>query len=524
MIPGAYILASGCAVRAFAGQEPRPSQTDRIQYLIGQLSTGDIRASDAHLWTWGSGSKGDEAAAELARIGAPAVDAVIPVLKDAQEWRRAFAVDILERIRDHRADAPLVQALKAEREPGVKAHIASSIGTLRIASAASELVKCLHDADSQVQAAAARALGKLRYAAAVPDLLALLGKGRIVHGGPIQFPEPTEEAYLALARIGSPARAPLFNSLKDPNPYTRAHAALALGECRDREAVPRILGLIPNIDDYVAGCAMRAAGKIGDPVAVPALLKVLSSRNDELKYYAAEALGSVGDVRAVSPLIKLLKADGLQGAAARALGGIRNDRAIDALIGVVKGNYDRLATDSWSREMLRGWAMESLSQLRAKRAIPTIMLSLADKRGDVRRSAMRALGRMKATEALSAINAHVHSSDDSLERFDAVEAVARISRPAGVALLRDANSRVRSAAAATLWKVKNAGIIDVLISALSDAEARASAISSLARAGAVRALPEISRYISDSDTYVRRGAVAAVADLQTLERGGRPDK
>src|SRR5262249_6915247 len=257
--------------------------------------------------------------------------------------------------------------------------------------------------------------------------------GPIGHGGPIVFPDAAEEAYRALAKIGKSACRPLINALKSPDPYTRAHAALALGEMHEKESTPTIVALLLESDTYVMLAALKALGLMHDRRAVESMLPLLKKEDPEIQCATAEALGAIGDERATLSVFDLLNDGVLAGCAVRALGGFRDNRAVDALIRVVRGQFDEKVQDSWSRKMIRFWATEGLAKAGARRSIQPITNLLASNDGDVRRSALRALGRMKATQALLAIRTRLYTSG---ETWEAAEAIGRISFSQGIALLQ----------------------------------------------------------------------------------------
>src|SRR5260221_12426423 len=109
---GAGWLLVGVTGGAF-GQADRkidPALEQRIVSLVAKLGPGHVN-TDANLKGWSDGSEANEAAAELARIGEPVVEYVLPVLNDKGRWRRGFTLGILEHGLDRRAVLPASQAL-----------------------------------------------------------------------------------------------------------------------------------------------------------------------------------------------------------------------------------------------------------------------------------------------------------------------------------------------------------------------------------------------------------------------------
>jgi HEAT repeats/PBS lyase HEAT-like repeat len=67
-----------------------------------------------------------------------------------------------------------------------------------------------------------------------------------------------------------------------------------------------IIALLDHKNHRVASSAAYALGEIRDKKAVPALIKALGNDRDHMRRIAAHALGKIGDRRAVMPLIDVL--------------------------------------------------------------------------------------------------------------------------------------------------------------------------------------------------------------------------
>ena len=138
--------------------------------------------------------------------------------------------------------------------------------------------------------------------------------------------------------------------------------------------------------------AVHALGEIKDRRAVPALIEAL--KNKDLKHAAVNALGNIKDSRAVPELIIALKDEGsaVRESAARALGRIKDPTTIDVLIKTLKDA-------EWNVRVNAVWA---LSQFKV-RAIPALIEALNDKNELVREGAASALGRTKNKETVTAL-------------------------------------------------------------------------------------------------------------------------
>lgn len=151
---------------------------------------------------------------------------------------------------------------------------------------------------------------------------------------------PGEQAALALASLGPPAFRPLANQLDNSNPSVRRNAAWAIGELTnmlpgDRsDAVPQLITLLGDSDDWVQMAAARALGELHDRRAVTKLVATLSDDNWRVRELVVWALSEMRDARAVTALCSVLLSDTraeVRRGAAEALGEIQSDEALPAL-------------------------------------------------------------------------------------------------------------------------------------------------------------------------------------------------
>jgi HEAT repeat protein len=164
-------------------------------------------------------------------------------------------------------------------------------------------------------------------------------------------PSPGEQAALALASMGRTALGPLMNQLANPNATTRRNAAWAIGE---------LTNMVP-----------------GDRApAVPQLINLLSDSD---------------------PWVRM--------AAARALGEVRDRLASSMLTGT-------LADSDWRVRRLAAWA---LNEMKEERAVPALSdLLLRDSRVEVRVAAAEALGEIRSSAALLALQRALNDADASV--------------------------------------------------------------------------------------------------------------
>ncbi len=150
-----------------------------------------------------------------------------------------------------------------------RAAAAEVLGVTVTRHALPELIALLGDPDAQVRAAAARSLGKLGHAGAVPFLLAGVGAEASV---------PTGDASIAITLIGPAAIPGLRAGLALPVQSARRMAAELLGRFGAADAVDDLCARM-HLDDssVVAAAAARALGRIEDPRALDDLREVVAS-------------------------------------------------------------------------------------------------------------------------------------------------------------------------------------------------------------------------------------------------------
>jgi beta-lactamase regulating signal transducer with metallopeptidase domain len=153
-------------------------------------------------------------------------------------------------------------------------------------------------------------------------------------------PSPGEEAAIALASMGRPSLEPLTNALNDANASVRRNAAWAIGELTNMHmsersrAVPLLISLLNDADEWVRMASIRALGEIRDERAVEKLINALSDAAWKVRELSAWALGEMKEERAVQALCKVLLEDiqaEARETAAEALGEIKSSQAVTSL-------------------------------------------------------------------------------------------------------------------------------------------------------------------------------------------------
>ncbi len=185
----------------------------------------------------------------LARIGSPAVEPLIKILKSDNWSEVSLAAQVLGSIGDKRAVEPLIELL----------------------SNSPSAVEDMYSRQWQILSAAATALGKIGSQQAVKPLIELL-----------------EE---------------------EKNQIVRKSIVFTLGQIREPRAIPILVKALSDPYYSVRYPAKDALVKFGGK-AVPYLIGNLENENILSRYLTVQALGEIGDGRAVEPLLRLSKTEG----------------------------------------------------------------------------------------------------------------------------------------------------------------------------------------------------------------------
>lgn len=217
-----------------------------------------------------------------------------------------------------------------------------------------------------------------------------------------------EERREALMRLGALHRAEASRealpALSDPVPIVRATAANALLSVPGDEAVPALVPLLKDQDEFVRREAAYALGQTRSRGAVPPLLERLTTDKSEgVQAAAAVALGMIGDESAIVVLAQVLG----PGSSSRTT---RKRKP--------KGN-----------EFVLTAAARSLGQIGSRAGLPALIDALSNdaQPNNVRREAARALGSIGDPSAVPALRVALTAPDPYLSQI-AYDALRKISK------------------------------------------------------------------------------------------------
>jgi HEAT repeat protein len=460
---------------------------------------------------------------QLAVVGTrDAVAALAALLPDAKLSHMArFA---LEPMPDPAAGDALRSAM-GQLHGNLLVGVINSIGVRRDSNAVAALSKRLSDADPQVAAAAASALGRIGTPAAATALRQGLAKA------PVSLRPVLADASLGCAEVfladnrRTEALA-LYDELRSADLPKRLQVAAMRGAILARQAqgVPLLLEQLRTADRDTAALALRVArelpgrdvtvalvaglsflpagkqallvqaiGDRGDPSALPAVLDAIKNGAPEVRMAAIRALPKIGDASSVPALLDAAAQKDLELAeAARTCLSTLPGQSVDTAL-VAKVNAGEQKT--------RQAAIDAVARRRVASAVPELFKASSDAEPAVRVAAVKALGDTVGLSDFSAL-ADLLGTARNADEFSAVEGALS----AACLRLPDKEACARK-------------LLAVL--AQAGAEAKRALLHVLSQAGGPEALQAVRAAAQGTNAQVRDTAIRALTDWANI--GAAPD-
>ncbi|HEU5153970.1 MAG TPA: HEAT repeat domain-containing protein [Gemmatimonadales bacterium] len=467
----------------------------------------------------------------LARIKDPrAVAPLVEALRKAEVWLAPRIADILGRHGEVVVD-PMIGFLTETTRHPARAWAANILGELRAPRAFPVLVQALGDLDDEVRAKAAGALGRLGDRRAITYLLDTLltdpapfVRARIA-GALGQFNEPEVIERLvralgdpawwvrmrsveALEQIGPVAESPLLLALDDPDPEIRIRAAVAL----ERLGVPA--RLISRIESGDLG--QDALGTL-TKFAVAGAREMLA---EHLHHPSAGVRGAVIDAVRVAQrrdlaaeLIECARQDPETAVRASALEALHS-------LGIPESVPAALDCLSDADPKVRAQAMSLLGDLGGQDLADVIRPRSSDPQPLVRAAAARALGLVRARDATEEFTRLLRDPEPHV-RAAAADGVAganaRVAAPVLTDLLGDTDPEVRLAVARALGALGDAAAVQPMLRTFRDADPtlRLTLIQSIARLDPAALEELIDLLLEAQDAPARVGVVETIGHLKS---------
>jgi HEAT repeat protein/cyclophilin family peptidyl-prolyl cis-trans isomerase len=302
-------------------------------------------------------------------------------------WPVAYA---LQRIEDRRALGALL-TLAREPDPYTRAFAAKGLGGLKDATAVPTLIELLGSGEMAVVVESVRALGRIGDAAstAAPMLLKML-----------QTKETSTHVRLEAVEALGAMKADgvydfMLDSLADSNPAVRAAALRATALLDPQQFLVVLSGLDPDPVWSVRAAIASALATLPAETAVPALMRMLDDMDQRVVPALLQALIAVRAPMVTEVLLRHLTADDIavRAAAAAGLGELKPPQAEQALAEAYEfGQRD-------SSFSARAAALGALAQYGAASATPVLRAALSDKDWAVRRRAAALLKQFEPAAA-----------------------------------------------------------------------------------------------------------------------------
>ena len=453
----------------------------------------------------------------LEQIGGTALDVVLPLTTHPDPNVRKFIVDTLGKLCDQRAVPALRSALR-DPDANVRASAAEALGALDAQDALPDLLAMLKDEEWVVFSVvdALGRLGCVESIGPLLELLRA-GAGPVRYAVIEALGRfPKAEACMAPMLELLPGADTDLKALLIKSVVSLASSCgydLTAGTARD--ALVAGLRAAAGADDpEIVLAAFKGYAMIGDPAGAEVIVKRLErtadspeETGDELFEEAAPALVRCADETTLmaaleSPVGRVAMT------AADALGALRSNIAVAALSRLVGTHADR---------EVRRAAVKALGMIGEATAVGAVIVALEDEVGHVRKEAATALGRLDDPVAVVPLCARLTIEPYPDVRATIVNALCAVPRPQViarfVALLKHDRDEVRESAARGLGKLRAPAASSDLRDAVNDPSwaVRAAAVEAVGGYPTAEAYDTLRLALSDDHEKVRLAAVRALA-------------
>lgn len=428
------------------------------------------------------------------------VDLLIENLRNRNTEVQAAAAEALGEIGDIKSIAPLISCLTYE-DANVRKAAAVALGKLGDTEAIGPLITSLNDKNEDVWNAIINALTAIGTAAVEP-LIAYVNL--LIENDPRVSKSTKVPKWMTVG---------VFNVQTEVDTSTRESITLhsiigaikALGKIKDDRAFASIIYFVEQRNYYLKQAGAEAIGDLGDERAIKSLQLLME--DTEFGYnaeFAGEALSKIGSA-AVEPLIAFLKHDNYQvrQSAIMALGNIGDSRAIKPLMELLK-TQDKYASEK---------TMVALSKLGPPVIEPLFTWLDAEERKlrDIAASILINMGDIPVKGLLT----HAQNNEGRV-KGEILKVLGSIPDPQVINLLISnliaSDQFVRDAAKIALKKIAS---IEPLVASLKDKnwELRKEVARILGLIGNSDAINPLKACLNDENESVRAQAVGALFRL-----------
>ncbi len=476
---------------ADASWRVRSAAADRIAQFAAPDTIGELM----QVLAVGPGVGAREAAAAaLARVGAPAVPALVERLAVDDPDLRQAAAGVLAAIADGRAVPPLTARL-ADADPNVRAAAADALGRIGGTAAVAALGAAVDSDDATLRLSAVEALGALRACLPIERIVQLLAD------------RPLRRAlYRMLGASEDPgAIAIVARGAGDPSRPAREAALGALGHQRARR----------DVSELAQALAEACAAAERDPGLVEAWAAALASEEPFVAVGALTALAAAGAARHAGRMAKLAEDERYRALVEEALERLPPGPELRAALADALPTLGQLA---------RTTALAALARIGSPAALESMVREASDRESYVQTEAIAALGRLRDTRAVAPLAGLLGAEDTAAAA--AATALVRIGQSGAAereAVLAAVRDRGEASPCSALYRVLGAlggpeDVAFVLAGLRAAGAAERAAAAGAARALAQRELfdartaPDLVAALSDPAWTVRASAARALAE------------
>lgn len=438
---GRYTALSPVLLQMLTG-DPHPAVRQTAALVLADLGEQNAAAPIARMLSAGDMSSADMLIEALARLKNPAgAYAVVPYLDSDMDQIRLGAVNALGEMKAVQAGPQvLARALQNSNRDRARTYC-MALGRLKPPGAEGYLLGVLRAGPADpATAAAILALGNVRSAAAVPELVRILAgsyaKGRenavpalIEIASPeaarLSFAhlehESSEVRYAAVDVISSVpwpgSAAEALRILEQKSQRGTGPASMILGRLKHRPAREKIEAALVDSGMADRENIARALGWLGMPESGPVLVRVLAESGGEGRYGAAWSLGVLQSPEGFEPLRKATASSDrkLQQIAIEALGSYKSPQSLATLGPLLED------------PVLSIYAVDSISLVPGSEARDLLQKHVRKQRGGARKAAIAALGRRKEPESISFLIERLSDEDSGEVQQSLMNALREIT-------------------------------------------------------------------------------------------------
>jgi HEAT repeat protein len=321
--------------------------------------------------------------------------------------------------------------------------------------------------------------------------------------------------------------APMLRFLDDEDSNLRIHAALILGQRRDRRAVAPLIVRLADEDVNVRFHAIEALGRLHAVDASEALTAIALERDFFLAFPAIQALTQIGNTAVAPRLVPLLADDLLRAPVIEALGALGDEDVAVPLVELLNTSSPptEVITDAlaglFSRYESRYGAGDHIADLVRRHISATGTQNILDAVQRVSADRLPGLARVLGwLEGDAVQRALTRLLGQDRVRAHVIEALVRTGAGVVVPLIEQLAAEdleTRQAAVVALGRIGDRRATARLVAALDDRELTLVAASALARIGDASAFTGLVTRLGDPDAAIRQAVIAALNSI------GHPD-